>query len=338
MARDISRVKLYSRSDTAAYLTRHAEGVGLRAYDAHPHMRVVYIGDSTWLVIRKEDLNTHVFCSLIPEFVRVRRVSIKDNVMMCSCKAYIRRQHPCVHMGAVFARHSLTFQPHHFHLRWWMIFAYFYNKGEEFVDSVLHERLAEALERSWGECYDSDGKYKGISISPAELLKLSSNAAEKEDDDFRIMNRILEYTNKHGHILRQSHAHHSCIAGDESFMADSNFSSNVDEDITMGGNTQGSVFFSERHEESNVWSMLSSAYEHAPQLTRNSILAVVNEKMYTLVKYIRSQEDLERADELLDGVIHQFVGFSLQNEDMFGYLGECSQKENRKLFRWEGRR
>ena len=84
--------------------------------------------------------------------------------------------------------------------------------------------------------------------------------------------------------------------------------------------------------------MLSSAYEHAPQLTRNSILAVVNEKMYTLVKYIRSQEDLERAEELLDGVIHQFVGFSLQNEDMFGYLGECSQKENRKLFRWEGRR
>jgi hypothetical protein len=293
-------------------LTSFAEGVHIKNYDCHRFFSVQSLGNLEWLVIRKTDLVCGPTEDAATQFVRPRTVQIRGSTMICSCLEYIRRQHPCRHMAAVFQCYdNLHFQPHHFHIRWWNVFGYYYESHEEANESLI-SCLSHALDQIRSSCY-IDGKYIGINISESELLIFQSLAIDS--DEKNLMMKLRDYC-KTQVLIRQRETHHHLLNGTEEDEGDC-FGSYDNEN--MGGSTQSIKMLSDFNSQVNSIDVVTKD----TSLDHIQILSIFKEKTYALLPFIKTADDLRKCEDTLDMLLMTLSNTTLNaQEDTFGYLGE----------------
>ena len=293
-------------------LTSFAEGVHIKNYDCHRFFSVQSLGNLEWLVLRKTDLVCGQRDDAVPQFVKPRTVQVRGSTMICSCLEYIRRQHPCRHMAAVFQCYgNLHLQPHHFHIRWWNVFGYYFESHEE-ANGSLTSSLSNALNQSRLSCY-IDGKYIGINISESELLIFQSLAIDSDEKD--LMMKLRDYC-KTQVLMRQRERHHNLLNGKEEDEGDCIGSYDNE---NMGGSTQSILMLSDFNSQVNSLEEVTKD----TSLDHIQILSIIKEKTYSLLPYIKTANDLRTCEDNLDMLIMTLSKTTLNaQEDTFGYLGE----------------
>ena len=224
-------------------------------------------------------------------------------------------------MGAVFARLNLLFKPHHFDLRWWKSYAYYFDNG---VDSPLSKSLTESLIETRDHCYDSSGRYKGISLSADEVHIFSKDKDGELTDEFMIIKRMESHLIKEGYLERGSKYHLSAIS-----------------DILITAEVMDTPFVSlpNMGGDTNADLQLSQYNQHVERdnfdLKQEVIQEMIKGKLFELLPLIRSQTDLEKCEDLLDILIHKMADVELPDEDTYGSLGKTGRKEKRTLYNHE---
>jgi len=316
---------LYSRSPTAEILTSYAEGIHLKNHDCHDEYTVHSTEPLVWLVMRSSDLSCGTASDFVPKFVKPRIVRLRGNHMVCSCLEYSRRQHPCRHMTAVFASYKMLMQPHHFHLRWWSSFGYFF-QNKDLNDGNIANQLSIALRHTRISCY-AEGKYIGINISLHELTNLQQIQSAPESTS-TLMIKLWDYTTRHS-LVRQSSTHHSILTTNDFDDDDTGIITNSDD---MGGLTRSVTVFSTQQTE------LSQIIEsdRTNNLEQCQVISILKEKVYSLAPYVETREELKTVEDSLDTLIISLCKTKLTSEhDTFGYLGERKEIQRRSKYPFE---
>ena len=130
---------------------------------------------------------------------------------------------PCRHICAVL-KDIKYYDPAFFHIRWHKSFNYYY--GNAFSKSIApctNETLNKALDETRATSYRDSGTYKGVLMKNSKFINdlpefCNDSLNENIDDNavVDLMKAILEHTDKHGPVLKDSIPLHSTTLEDES--------------------------------------------------------------------------------------------------------------------------
>jgi hypothetical protein len=178
--------------------------------------------------------------------------------------------------------------------------------------------LGQALRETRRLCYDSSGRYKGIHLIDDELRILG----EFVNDNVNVIAKILNWTSNQGFLIRNSREHHSLLTSNDE---DSNgFDMNDDGDLdTSCPMSMGAEFGKECVQLSQR------------VLTRERVHEFWKKKLHDILPYVKTEDDLEKLDELISDHIHTLSGVKGSMGDVYGYLGERGTKEKRTLYQFE---
>ncbi|GFH57716.1 hypothetical protein CTEN210_14192 [Chaetoceros tenuissimus] len=158
MAADINATKIWSRSQTAPFLTKYMESLAIKFFDKREFVTAVYIGNRKWLVIRSSIFEEiEIGCvddregiagvfdtdndgtSKYTRFEHVRVVHISaDNRIHCDCGFVHEYMAPCIHIMAVIDDETYL-RPELYHIRWWKVFNYYFDR--DYAPAMLQENL-----------------------------------------------------------------------------------------------------------------------------------------------------------------------------------------------------
>jgi len=205
---------LWSNTNTKDVLVPYAEGLACDNFDKREYYNVHRSTEFCWYVLNKEagtippneDIANNI------KFDRVRIVLLDDNQFMsCSCGYVQRYLIPCCHVCAVL-EDIKYYDPSLFHIRWHKSFNYFY--GNSFSPNIAprtNDILNRVLDDTRATSYSDSGKYKGVPLMNSNFIKdlpvfvherLDKNIEEHSIIDLMI--KILEHTNTHGPVLKDS--------------------------------------------------------------------------------------------------------------------------------------
>lgn len=126
LSKQINRNKLYTKSETKAFLNKYSEGLALTEYHLSHLYSIYKKSDSKFVVFKKKEKNE----SKIPNFQRVRIVEMytKQSILLadCSCGMYARTGRPCRHILRLVGKNDISM----YHVRWYSDYAYYAGEME----------------------------------------------------------------------------------------------------------------------------------------------------------------------------------------------------------------
>ena len=177
-AKDINTHKLWSNSNTAAFLTKYAEGLMCDIFDRRTQYTNIRISRKVWLVIHINSIKESIEGNWDPsknhpslQFTRLRTVTLNSqDFMTCSCEFQSRWLLPCSHISNVLEK-SEYFLPELMHIRWWKHFNYLYKNNSTNNKALSQKKITEALDYvRTNHFHSSTGKYKGIPMHNNKFL------------------------------------------------------------------------------------------------------------------------------------------------------------------------
>ena len=191
--KNLNRNSLWSDSQTRDLLTKYAEGLACVRFDTRDSYDVRYYREYKWLVMAKENTETHNPNEREPlKFERCRLVQIINGYMTCTCGDTQQYLMPCRHMCSVIKEKKYLVSQF-YDIRWFKTFGYYYLQSfsPEMIPT-LNEKLINIHMHSIKNDYSKiNGQYKGIyCYGTAFYNDVEKNYEYKEDDIFKKMQCI----------------------------------------------------------------------------------------------------------------------------------------------------
>ena len=149
------------------HLTTVAYDTIVSLFDLRNSFKCQRISVSTWLVTKTEQCRT-LDKAVVPKFKRVRRVTLQDNKLVCSCPHGTLYGLPCSHVMKVASLiQGWEFPTHHdCSVRWWKSY-YFYGLSSvsgDFVDRSTIYKCFHLMKQR---------EVDGLTITPSQLIELN---------------------------------------------------------------------------------------------------------------------------------------------------------------------
>ena len=349
-AKSLNSTILWSKSNTAKYLTPYAEGIACKLYDRRTSYVVYQTSEKEWCIINKT-------CTSVNEtkennnkptkFSRVRTVTLQDGYMTCTCGFVQRWLMPCVHIYCILDKLEYV-TPSLFHIRWWKHFNYLYHSSSDANHSSTSETLRQALTRTRENHYSFvSGKYKGCPISSELVLHKANNMDILTEDVLNLIKGIKNMNHQGISLVKHEEVPQKFtnidFYRDESSCLDSsiqNFNNGIndsdEEDFCIGSQTISQL--SQTRESMEDIVLLKNMEDNESNSAYNQLKPLFDQ----LLNSIKTKEDISIARNSIERTTFSIINKGRKRsvgENEMTFLGEVNGStriEKRRKFLHEG--